>query len=85
MSAAAALHPRAAAELDRLRASWPAEFRDSARCAFLGQQPGARDAAGYPSGFHSWPLDRRNAWWAGFNRGRCDRQTAKQGAPGGRL
>jgi hypothetical protein len=24
---------------------------------------------GYPRGFHQWPLDRRNAWYAAFNLG----------------
>jgi hypothetical protein len=60
-------------ELTRLRDRWPAEFNDGTRCAFLQRYDGDREKGGYPRGFHRWPLDRRNAWYAGFNRGRCDR------------
>ena len=58
------------------RARWPDEFRDGARCAFLGEYPGMRERGGYPKGFHDWPLERRNAWWAGFNLGVVDRWRA---------
>lgn len=44
---AAMIHPRAAAEIERLRSAWPVEFRDGARCAFLEKYEGARDAGGY--------------------------------------
>jgi hypothetical protein len=60
-------------ERRRLRQRWPSEYRDGARCAFLQTYPGPRDAGGYPKGFHCWPLDRRNAWFAGFNVGFHDR------------
>ncbi len=60
-------------EVARLRRRWPDEFRDGARCAFLRRFDGEREAGGYPRGFHLWPLERRNAWYAGSNRGRCDR------------
>lgn len=56
-----------------LKARWPNEFRDGARCAFLGECPGQREPGGYPKGFHQWPPDRRDAWFAGFNVGVCDR------------
>ena len=56
----------------RLRQRWPEEFRDGARCGFLLRFDGDRERGGYPRGFHVWPLDRRNAWFAGFNRGFCD-------------
>jgi len=57
----------------RLRERWPAEWTDGARCAFLRSFDGEREKGGYPLGFHRWPLDRRNAWYSGYNRGRCDR------------
>lgn len=56
-----------------LKAKFPAEFRDGARTAFLGKGDGQRDKGGYPLGFHSWPLERRNAWFAGFNHGILER------------
>jgi hypothetical protein len=39
----------------------PEAFKD-------GMQSGA-GLKGYPPGFADWPLDRRNAWWAGANLG----------------
>jgi hypothetical protein len=62
-----------AAEPTTLREQWPAEYRDGARCAFLRAFPSERESGGYPLGFHRWPLDRRNAWFMGFNRGFCNR------------
>ena len=32
-----------------------------------------REPGGYPLGFHQWPFDRRNAWFAGFNVGHIQR------------
>ncbi len=58
---------------DAYRERWRTEWRDGARCAFLGQFEGEREIGGYPRGFHAWPLARRNAWFAGFNRGFHDR------------
>jgi hypothetical protein len=55
------------------RDRWRTEWRDGARSAFLGQCGGQREPGGYPRGFHAWPLARRNAWFAGFNRGFHDR------------
>jgi hypothetical protein len=60
-------------ELTRLRERWPDEYRDGARCAFLLKFDGDRERGGYPRGFQAWPLERRNAWFAGFNRGFHDR------------
>ncbi len=60
-------------DVARLRRRWPDEFRDGARCAFLLRFDGDRETGGYPRGFHHWPLDRRNAWFAGFNVGFHDR------------
>ena len=54
-------------ERDLIKGNYPAEYADGARRGF------ARDKL-YPTGFHQWPLDRRNAWWAGFNKGYCDRR-----------
>ena len=54
------------AERAATRNAWPQEFADGARAGLLCR-------FGYPQGFHEWPLARRNAWWAGFNRGNQDR------------
>jgi hypothetical protein len=70
---------RADGERVRLREAWPHEFRDGARCGFLRKFDGDREAGGYPLGFHQWPLDRRNAWFAGFNRGLIDRLRREAG------
>jgi hypothetical protein len=56
-------------ELEFLRSRWPNECTDGASCALLQEYPGARERAGYPKGFHDWPLERRNAWFAGYNYG----------------
>jgi hypothetical protein len=60
-------------EVARLTQRWPDEFCDGARCAFLRRFDGDRQDGGYPTGFHHWSLERRNAWFAGFNRGFHDR------------
>ena len=60
-------------EVARLRRRWSDEFRDGARCGFLLRFDGEREKGGYPRGFHLWPLERRNVWFAGFNRGFHDR------------
>jgi hypothetical protein len=65
--------PEAEQELAVLRQRWPEEFRDGKRCGFLRSFDGEREAGGYPRGFHHWPLERRNAWYAGFNLGFHDR------------
>ena len=65
--AKARAEPRSAEEAARLRQRWPTEFRDGARGAFLMRFDGQREPGGYPLGFHGWPLERRNAWFAGFN------------------
>ena len=61
---------RKRAQLKDLR---PAEFRDGARCAFTLKYPGEREPGGYPKGFLSWSLERRNAWFCGYYVGRVDR------------
>ena len=65
-------------EVARLRQRWPEEFRDGARCGFLLRFDGEREKGGYPRGFHLWPFERRNAWFAGFNRGYHDRLSLAQ-------
>jgi hypothetical protein len=57
-----------------IRKEWPAEFDDGARCGFLQKFEGAREPGGYPKGFHGWPLARRNAWFAGFNKGSVEKK-----------
>jgi hypothetical protein len=57
---------RAQRERERIKLAHPGEFADGAKRAFTGDHL-------YPSGFAAWPLDRRNAWFAGFNAGYCDR------------
>jgi hypothetical protein len=54
-------------ERARIKHAYPEEFRDGARRAF-------NRVKRYPRGFVDWPHDRRNAWFAGFNVGYCDRQ-----------
>jgi hypothetical protein len=61
------------AVLNRLREKWPPEFRDGARCGFLQRHEGVGNPGGYPPGFDHWQLERRNAWFAGFNVGFHDR------------
>jgi hypothetical protein len=63
-------------ERARLKRAWPVEFADGARCAFHQRHPGRREPGGYPLGFHHWPLERRNSWFAGFNFGLLERQRA---------
>jgi hypothetical protein len=69
-------HPAARAERLRLTRAWPDEYADGARCAFHQRYLGERENGSYPKGFHGWPLDRRNAWFAGFNLGLIERQRA---------
>ena len=68
---------RSAAEAERQarRACSPELFDDGARMGFRGQADnGEREPGGYPKGFHQLPLEARNAWWSGWNKGRCDRE-----------
>ena len=54
-------------EREHIRRAFPAEFNDGAKRGFRGDKL-------YPPGFLEWPLDRRNAWYAGFNKGYSDRK-----------
>jgi hypothetical protein len=78
-------------ERRRWREAYPAEFSDGLRIAFFGEAKAERDPAGggYPHGFHQWSIDRRNAWFCGFNLGyvRRKKQTEQEVdrlAPSGR-
>jgi len=63
---------RRAAEAERARLwrAYPEEFNDGARRAYAGDKR-------YPPGFLDWPLERRNAWYAGWNIGYCDRKAGR--------
>ncbi len=54
-----------------LRSKWPDAFDDGVRCGLLPDpdETPPREPGGYPRGFHSWPLEKRNAWFCGFNIG----------------
>jgi hypothetical protein len=67
----------AKAECERLSARWPDAFNDGARCGYTREYPGEREKGDYPRGFHDWPLERRNAWFAGFYFGYQERTRAK--------
>lgn len=71
------------AERARLKRAWPDEFADSERCAFLKRFDGKREPGGYPLGFHQWALERRNAWYCGYNFGLLERQRALNEADDG--
>ena len=53
-----------------IRRDFPSEFVDGESMG-AGWEPTSegREKGGYPLGFHAWPLERRNAWFAGFNFG----------------
>jgi hypothetical protein len=74
----AAIHAAISEECKPSQERFPVEFRDGARCGFLQRQEGPREPGGYPRGFHRWPLERRNAWFAGFNVGFHDRLSFSQ-------
>ena len=57
-----------------LRAKFPAEFEHGYRTGYLGENQPPCDAAGYMIGHHTWPLVRKNAWFAGFNLGYVERE-----------
>lgn len=69
---------KAEVALKGLRDKWPPEFRDGVRCGFLQKRGDARNSGGYPQGFNHWPVERRNAWFAGFNVGFHDRLRLSQ-------
>jgi hypothetical protein len=62
--------PSVAEERERLFRAYPEEYNDGARRGYTGNKR-------YPRGFHDWPLERRNAWFAGWNVGYCDRMAGR--------
>ena len=58
--------PRAEAVRAALCAKFPQEFEHGYRTGYLGEPQKPCDAAGYMTGHHTWPLERKNAWFAGF-------------------
>jgi hypothetical protein len=65
---------RAADQRADLCAKFPAEFEHGYRFGFAGEFQTPCDAAGYPIGFHTWELARKNSWCAGWNLGHVDRK-----------
>ena len=65
-----ALTAKTQLEIEGLAARWPDEYRLGYRFGFRGKADSPCDAVGYPKGFHRWSLERRNAWWCGWNQGR---------------
>jgi hypothetical protein len=57
---------KVSAERAEIRAQFPDEYDAGARAGFTKSPE-------YPSGFHCWSLERRDALFAGYNAGRCDR------------
>ena len=58
---------QAAEERAQIERAFPAEFADGRRRAFVGDKL-------YPRRFKDWPLERRNAWFAGWNVGNIERK-----------
>ena len=54
------------------RERFPEEFEHGFLSGFTGEFRPPCDAAGYPLGFHGWPLDRRNAWFCAWNAGKIE-------------
>jgi hypothetical protein len=61
-----------------LKSKFPAEFRDGVRAAFLGKGDGQREPGDCPINFHGWPIEQRNAWYAGYNIGLLMRAARKK-------
>jgi hypothetical protein len=60
-------------EREALWKAWPDAFDDGARCGAGLKIGGPREPGGYPMGFRGWPLERRNAWFSGWNFGNAKR------------
>ena len=52
-----------------LHRKFRSEFNDGAVYGAGWVPSDEREKGGYPLGFHDWQLERRNAWFAGFNVG----------------
>ena len=57
-----------------LCAKFPDEFEHGYRTGYLGENQPPCNSAGYMIGHHTWPLGRKNAWFAGFNLGHTERE-----------
>ena len=57
---------------DELLAKYPAEFRHGYLSGYTREYQPPCDAAGYMIGHHTWPLERKNAWFVGWNLGNCE-------------
>ena len=57
---------------DELLAKYPAEFRHGYLSGYTGENQPPCDAAGYMIGHHTWPLERKNAWFSAWNLGNCE-------------
>ena len=68
---------RAQRERDRLHRTHPEAYAD-------GERRAREHDASYPPDFTNWPLDERNAWFAGWHLAFLERQRVKgRGAKGG--
>jgi hypothetical protein len=72
MSAVLEFMSPARSEVARLRERYPEEFTDGLSLGLGNKPAGPREPGDYPKGFHDWTLERRNAWFAGFNLGYRD-------------
>jgi len=61
---------------ENLFSKYPEEFEHGYLSGFTGEHQKPRDAAGYMIGHHTWPAERKNAWFAGFNLGHAEREFA---------
>jgi hypothetical protein len=64
---------QAHAERAAYREKFPQEFEHGFLSGFMGDSQQPCEAAGYPLGFHSWPLEKRNAWFCAWNAGNIER------------
>lgn len=60
-----------------LRGKYPDAFDDGVRSGLGLPVKAPREPGGYPLHFHQWPLEKRNAWFAGYNRGHVEREAAR--------
>jgi hypothetical protein len=68
-------HDRAGRTNPRLLcAKYPEEFEHGYRFGFTGELQTPCDAAGYPIGFHTWEIERKNSWFSAWNHGNVQRQ-----------
>jgi hypothetical protein len=63
---------RAEARRAALCAKFPDEFEHGYRTGYLGENQPPCDAAGYMIGHHTWPLERKNSWFTGWNLGNVE-------------